>query len=343
LAGTWIQLGYTINCGPLAAGTQLTLSAVGSRITLQVNGVEQIAATDISLPGGAPGVMTYGAATDNWVGNATTSTPPPPPPSLQIQYSGTDVNGVALYNFTSADDGYGPHVLRVLAPTHPAAGVPHNFLYVLPVDSELGTTYGDGLDTLRSLDAQDQYNLTIIEPSFAFAPWYADNALEPNVHYETFMTKDLVPWVTQNLATTAQEKNWLIGFSRSGLGAADLLLRHPDLFSVGASWDFPADMSAYNQYAASSGYGTDANFQANYRLTTSFVNAYKTPFLTTNRIWIGGYNAFQTDMSDYDTLLTSVGIQHATETPQLMSHRWDSGWMPMAVSALSQDSATAPQ
>ena len=59
--------------------------------------------------------------------------------SLQIQYSGTDANGVASYNFTSPDDGYGTHVLRVLAPTNPAPGVPHNFLYVLPVEPELGT------------------------------------------------------------------------------------------------------------------------------------------------------------------------------------------------------------
>src|SRR5262249_31693729 len=76
------------------------------------------------------------------------------PASLQIQYTGTDANGVASYNFPSSDNGYGTHVLRVLAPTNPAPGVPHNFLYVLPVEPELGTVYGDGIDTLRSVDAQ---------------------------------------------------------------------------------------------------------------------------------------------------------------------------------------------
>ena len=42
------------------------------------------------------------------------------------------------------------------------------------------------------------------------------------------------------------EQNWLIGFSKSGLGAQDLLLKHPDLFAAAASWDFPADMDAYD-------------------------------------------------------------------------------------------------
>ena len=132
----------------------------------------------------------------------------------------------------------------------------------------------------------------------------------------------------------------MIGFSKSGIGGEDLLLKHPDLFAQAASWDFPADMSSYSQFGSSSAnqYGTDANFQANYRLTQSFVDAHKTPFLTNKRIWIGGYNAYRTDVTDYDALLTSEGIAHSTEIPQLMAHRWDSGWVPLAMSALSQQS-----
>ncbi len=43
-------------------------------------------------------------------------------------------------------------------------------------------------------------------------------------------------------------------------------------------------------------------------------------------------------MSDYDALLTAQGIEHTTETPTPMPHRWDSGWVPIALAALSQDS-----
>ncbi len=260
----------------------------------------------------------------------------------QIVYRSTDANGVASYDVTSVNNGYGTQVLRVLAPTNPAPGVAHNFLYALPVEAGLGSVYGDGLETLRALNAQNQYNLTIVEPSFAIEPWYADNPNDPNLRYETFMTNDLVPWVEQSLASTGNEQNWLIGFSKSGIGAADLILKHPGLFTLAASWDFPADMAAYDDFGASSAnsYGTDASFQANYRLTPAFVAAHKAPFQTDNRIWIGGYSnsaPFQDDMSDYDALLTSVGIVHTTGTPQPMSHRWDSGWVPIALAALSQD------
>ena len=344
-AGTWTQLGSSYNSGPLPAGTKLQVSAVGSTISFLQDGVTRIAATDGSITGGAPGIMTYGQAkADNWTGgDATAGTGNS---GFSVTYRSTDANGVDSYDVTSDDNGYGTQTLRVLAPTHPAAGVPHSFLYVLPVEAGLGTTYGDGIATLEALDAQNQYNLTIVEPSFAIEPWYADNPNDSNLRYETFMTNDLVPWVTQNLSTTGHEQNWLIGFSKSGIGGQDLILKHPDVFTLAASWDFPADMSSYGQFWGSANeYGTDANFQANYRLTPIFLEAHKLPFISNNRIWIGGYQAFQTDMSDYDALLNSEGIPHTTETPTLMPHRWDSGWVQIALAALSQDSqnlATSP-
>src|SRR5205807_3281952 len=76
-AGTFVQLGSSYNSGALAAGTKLTLSAVGSRISFQQNGTERIAVTDSSVTGGAPGVMTFGAATaDNWVGGGAAASAP---------------------------------------------------------------------------------------------------------------------------------------------------------------------------------------------------------------------------------------------------------------------------
>jgi predicted transcriptional regulator len=259
---------------------------------------------------------------------------------FSVQYQSTDANNIEYFSYTDPDDGYDTQTLRVLIPTNPAAGVAHNFLYVLPVETGVGSSFGDGMDTMAALDAEDQYNLTIIEPSFSDDPWYADNPNDPNLQYETFMTSELVPWVTANLSTTGTEQNWLIGFSKSGIGGQDLLLKHPDLFQLAASWDFPADMSAYDEYGSSSAdnYGTDANFQANYRLTSAFLDAHKAPFMTNNRIWIGGYYAFQTDVSDYDALLTSEGIQHTLGPMQPIAHTWDSGWVPAALAALYQDS-----
>ena len=328
--GSWSQLG-TYNCGPLAAGTKLKLMVVGDTIAFLQDGVERIAAAATDLSGGAPGILANGTPqADNWSGGQADS---------EIHNLSTDASGVQSYDVISANNGPGPQVVRVLRPTNPAPGVAHNFLFVLPVEEGLGSTFGDGLKVLQGLDAQDKYNLTIIEPSFSIQSWYADNPTNPDLQHETFLTQELVPWVKQNLATSGTEQNWLIGFSKSGIGGQDLILRHPDIFTLAASWDFPADISSYDQYSNSAdSYGTDANFQANYRLTASFLAAHKAPFLTNNRIWIGGYALYGQDMSDYDSLLKSAGIVHSTEQPQSMTHEWDSGWVPIALAALSADS-----
>ncbi len=334
-ADNWIPIGGVYNSGPLAPGTRLELMAIGNTISLLENGVQRISVADNTLSRGAPGIMAYGTArADNWSGGDSDG--------LQVSYLNTNAQGIKSYSMISDSNGYGSQVLRVLSPMHPASGVAHNFLIVLRVSPGQAATYGDGLDTMRALDAQDQYNLTIIEPTFTFDPWYADNPAHKSLRYETFMAHDLVPWIKDNLATTGKEQIWLVGFSKSGLGAQDLILKHPGIFTLAASWDFPADISSYNQMGDSAvSYGTNANFQANYRLTAAFVNAHKAPFLKANRIWIGGYWAFRKDISDYGALLTSNGIAHSTETPQPMPHRWNSGWIPLALAALYRDSIRA--
>ena len=112
------------------------------------------------------------------------------------------------------------------------------------------------------------------------------------------------------------------------------------MFTLAASWDFPADMSTCDQLGGdpASSYGTDANFRASYRLTPAFLQAHKAPFVSSDRIWIGGYGAFQQDDADYGALLTSEGIERTTETPTYMAHDWDTGWVPLALAALYQDS-----
>jgi len=334
--GTWTQLGLAYSSGPLAAGTQLKVVAADSTITLLENGVQRLSVSDTSLSGGAPGIMIYGPGTaGGWSGgNASPNAP------LEIHYMRTAANGVRWYQVISADNGPDPQLLRVLTPTAPARGVPHNFLYVLPVQPRLGKTYKDGLATLRKLDAQNKYNLTIVAPTFGIDPWYANNPRDPDIQYDTFMASQLVPWVKTNLATTGHEQNWLIGFSKSGLGVQDLILRHPNVFTLAAAWDFPAGISSYDQYGADSAasYGTEANFQANYRLTAAFLNSHKRPFQHERRIWIGGSTEFPAAMSEYARLLTNAGIVHTMETPRPMAHNWGSGWIPIALAALLHDS-----
>jgi hypothetical protein len=508
-SGGWSQLGSSYNSGVLAAGAQVQVTAVGSTISVQLNGVTRISVTDTSFTGGAPGILAYGNSTaDNWSGGSASSagtaytvggsvsglsgtvvlqdnggdnlsvtangpftfatpvasgsayavtvkTSPSgqtcsvsggsgtmgsanitnvtvsctsaasytvggsvsglsgtvvlqdnggdnlsvtangpftfatpvasgsayavtvkTSPSgqtcsvsggsgtmgsanitnvtvsctsggqqLTVSYVSTDGNGVATYNMTSPIvSGGATEPLRVLKPTNPAAGVAHNFLIALPVEPGEGTTYGDAMSTLESLNAQNKYNLTIVEPSFSIDPWYANSATDPTEQMETFMTNQLVPWIKANLATTGKEQVWLIGFSKSGVGGQDLILKHPSVYTLAASWDFP-DSPSYDALGSSeaTAYGTNANFLANYQLSQAFVNTYAAPFTQAKRLWIGGYYYFDWDVyNDYAPELVNANVKYDAETATQMAHNWGSGWVPGALAALYQDSIHLP-
>jgi Putative esterase len=333
ISGAYTQFGSPYTCGILPVGTKLRLMVVGGTLAFMQDGIVRNLAYDTSITSGAPGIAIAGdGAVDDWTGGNAT---------FDAKYLSTDADGVESYAIISRRDGHSLNFLRVLRPTSPAPGMAHQFLYVLPVEPEGSYTFGDGLSTLRLLNAPNAYNVTIIAPSFSINPWYADHPTDSETKYESFMSLELQPWVTANLASTGSEQHWLLGFSRSGFGGLDLLLKHPDLFTLGAFWDFPAQgFTAYDQLGDSaSNYGTDANFQSNYRLTDAFLDAHKTSFLTSNRIFISGYSIYQTEVSNFDSTLTTKGILHTYPTAVNRGvHSWNSGWVPEAVDGLYQNS-----
>jgi putative esterase len=339
--GTLTQLGSNFALSDLLpAGVKLRLTVVGDSITFSQDGVDQITVTDSDYASGAPGILAFDAAlADNWSsGGAVT-----PPNAFTATLTGTDVNGVKTYSVTSDDNGPDANNMRVLPPSSPPSGVAHAFLLVLPTEAgndEPGDDLGDGLEVLRGLNAHNNYNLTLVNPQFNIQPWYADCDDNDDYQFETFMVSDLVPWILDNLGT-GDEHVYLIGFSKSGLGATFLLLKHPSVFAAAAAWDFPANQdAAATDHGRTVGdginFGSDANFETNYELSSAHITTWISGknFTTVNRLWIGSYGAFQDDMSDFDTLLTGLDVLHTTETPTERTHAWNSGWVPDALVGL---------
>ena len=260
-----------------------------------------------------------------------------PPAHPNFVYQGVDGNGVQLYDVTWKTSGSQPFAVRVLTPDHPSTDYPHSFLFALPVEPGLAQSkFGSGLDDLRLLGVQNQYNATIVEPIFPIDPWYADNALDPTINFETFTATLLPAWADSNLTTSGTEKNLLIGFSKSGYGGLDLLFKHPSVFDAAAAWDFPADMATYDRFGSSSSanYGTDANFQNNYRMNGAFIDAWKAPFTTEDRILISEGSAYPSEVADFDGLLTSHGVLHTLTTQTNDPHSWSGGWLSSTVAGL---------
>ncbi|HEV3081124.1 MAG TPA: fibronectin type III domain-containing protein, partial [Gemmataceae bacterium] len=278
-------------------------------------------------------------------------------PTMIVGLPTTDLNGVKYYSAVSDYQGNQPVILRTLAPTNPAPGMPHRFLYLLPVEPGLTTQnsqFGDGLEEARTLDLQDKYNCTLVAPSFNINPWYADNPNDTSRRLESFMVKDFVPWVDHMAAPGETPVRWLVGLSKSGFGGLGLIFRHPDVFSAIAAWDAPAQLSDVNTYSGTlpvlytgmaDNYGTQANFDT-YRIPPLVANQ-NAPFKARNRIWISGDGVYFTpDMQTLDQQMTAAGVLHTfVGGAATRAHNWSSGWLPGAVQSLAsatQFSVSAP-
>lgn len=272
-------------------------------------------------------------------------------PTMVVGTPTKDFDGVQYYPVSSIYQGNQPQTIRILEPTHPAAGQPPRILFVLPVNSgyDAGSSlWGDGIKELRLLGIPDRFNITLIAPSFNYEPWYGDNVSDETRRMESFIVDDLVPF-SNSFAHGRVPQRYLIGFSKSGLGALFLILRHPNVFNGAAAWDIPAELSDIDETGISSpgalleNFGNEANFKR-YNIP-SLLRSNGEPFRHQNRLWIGEDNAaFTSEMEKLHQRMMAASIAHTwAEGSGTRAHRWDSGWLQGAVTDLmSNATPTAP-
>ena len=152
------------------------------------------------------------------------------------------------------------NALRILLPDRLEAIDNPRLLYVLPVNPDVSLRWGDGLDTVMQLDLHNRYGMIAVAPSFSDWPFYADHSDDPKIRQETYFVEDIVPFVDR-MYPKASQTRLLLGFSKSGNGAYQLLLRHPALFHAAAIWDAPVMVDNANKSSMPDIYGTEENFE----------------------------------------------------------------------------------
>lgn len=340
----------------VAPGDVLRLVASGSNpVRLQVfsNGSSVIDTNDATflITGGQPGLAVFEgglSAVESWAGdsgNAAVSHPTPPAPwrptttmtvrNKRVVSGVTYLDFVSIYNYDSG--AVLTTTMRYLLPDSPSAGVPRRFLYILPVEAAVpGVTFGDGLDVIRAANLHNLYNLVLIAPGFITDNiWCCDHDSDASRRHESYLVNELLPWTKTQFDYTNEEQ-WIIGFSRTGYGGADLILRNPTVFNKAAVWDFPADF-VYTDFAAYSfPHGTQANFDNNYHLTQSFINGKAGSFTGTRRLWVSGDEVSWTaQVQNFAARLDSAAVLYKYSDEGVRAHSWSSGWVPTALAGLS--------
>jgi S-formylglutathione hydrolase FrmB len=80
----------------------------------------------------------------------------------------------------------------------------------------------------------DTYKMIIVCPDGGYGSWYLNSPIKKDSQYESFIIKELIPYVDKNYKTLAKrESRVIVGLSMGGHGALTLAAKNPELF-VGA-------------------------------------------------------------------------------------------------------------
>lgn len=225
--------------------------------------------------------------------------------------------------------------IKVLLPDNIEKQVRRRVMYVLPVEAENGTRWGNSLAEVQKLKLHNRFGLIVVAPTFSDLPWYADHPAMTKVRQETYFVKVVVPFIDRAYPTIASaEGRWLLGFSKSGWGAWSLLLRHPNTFGKAAAWDAPMMMDSPDRFGMKEIVGTQENFDR-YRITSLLRGSAADLAGQLPRLILSGYGNFRSDHERLHAWMGQQRIPHLYRDGPQREHAWGSGWMSEAVELMA--------
>lgn len=243
--------------------------------------------------------------------------------------TGLPAGEIEIYDLESPYQN-GKQEIRVLLPDDYAADHPCRVLYVLPVSK------GDfgGFDTLREMNAHNEYHLILVAPGFDKTPWFGDHATDPKIRQAGYMKEFVCPFIESRYSTFhGPEGRFLLGFSKSGWGAFSLIFKYPDYFGYAAAWDAPMMLTGF-YFGMEDVFGTlDQLNQYRPDLLAVQQKRFFQPrtrlVLTGEKLWgrmipapDGGSHT-----ADMHELLLKEEIPHVYDDTLSADHRWDPAWM----------------
>lgn len=261
---------------------------------------------------------------------------PPPPDFKVVGDQAIDERGFTSWQISSPYQE-GPNAVEVLCPDKAKEDKAARFpvIYFLQVGPDFGA-WGNPMIEARKLDLHNKFGVIFVLPAFkkvkreeaakhGGGPWYADHPTDPNIRHESYLVKALVPFIEQHYPALAEPRGrLLLGFSMSGCGAFNLLLRHPDVFGKAAAWDSPSSWTWWKlppgEKSMSFSYGP--------RLIAQNAAMLKAGG---NRLAVLGYDLYRADAESVHKQLLSLDIPHDYDNDTQHKHGWNSGWLDSAV------------
>lgn len=202
-------------------------------------------------------------------------------------------------------------------------------IYVLPVEYTGESSFGNGLIEVKQLmDAGDiQDNILFVSPDFIDTPWFCNHSSDVNIQQEDNIVELIDDIQAEYTALGFPNiETYLLGFSKSGHGSMNLLMKYPSKVDGIMIWDTPLSVYTFVYADMAPVFGTLANLQNNYYLNDTLV-ANNTNLLGKDII-IGGYNLFETYTDNFTAVLdTYPAIDYTLDETMNYAHAWNDVWI----------------
>ena len=110
--------------------------------------------------------------------------------------------------------------------------------------------YTNWVEATDILDYANSYQLIIVMPDGGLASWYVDSPTASQSQYESYIVKELAPFIENRYTTASHVYRGICGLSMGGHGAVMLALRHPEVFHAASSLSGVLDISAHGDIGA---------------------------------------------------------------------------------------------
>lgn len=91
------------------------------------------------------------------------------------------------------------------------------------------------------------YDVILVFPDGGQFGWYLDSPVEPKSQYESYIIKELIPYIDSHYLTIANARGrGIVGLSMGGHGAITLAFKHPDLFASASSLSGVLDLTRHS-------------------------------------------------------------------------------------------------
>ncbi|MFI2030522.1 hypothetical protein [Streptomyces buecherae] len=204
-------------------------------------------------------------------------------------------------------------------------------VFALPVERGEGRKYGYSLEQIGRLPGHLREGTAFAAPTFSDSPWLVNHASRADRRQEDHLVHVVVPTALALLGAQPRlpVHLHLLGFSKGGFAALNLLSRHPRLFTAASVWDASllSDRPPHPQLVQAAG-STEQLDEYDVRHN---LRRHAHALRGTHRIALGGIGTLAADWTAGHQLLDALHIPHHAYQNAPAQHRWDTAWLTPAM------------